>query len=77
MALEMTQRGLQDGLLADYLSKMEGFPLLGHLSVREKSVLLTGRAFGINEYHARTVSTIALELFDSGKTGGASFTGFT
>ena len=68
--LEVTQRGLQDGLLADYLSKMEGFPLLGHLSVREKSVLLTGRAFGINEYHARTVSTIALELFDSGKTVG-------
>ena len=69
-ALEVTQRGLQDGLLADYLSKMEGFPLLGHLSVREKSVLLTGRAFGINEYHARTVSTIALEMFDSGKTVG-------
>ena len=69
-ALEVTQRGLQDGLLADYRSKMEGFPLLGHLSVREKSVLLTGRAFGINEYHARTVSTIALELFDSGKTVG-------
>ncbi|MCU0629824.1 MAG: Ppx/GppA family phosphatase [Methanoregulaceae archaeon] len=64
--LEVTQRGLQDGLLADYTSKMEGFPLLGHLSVREKSVLLTGRAFGINEYHARTVSTIALELFDTG-----------
>lgn len=69
-ALEMTQRGLQDGLLADYLSKMEEFPLIGHLTVREKSVLLTGRAFGINEFHARTVSTIALELFDSGKTVG-------
>ena len=69
-SLEVTHRGLQDGLLADYLSKMEGFPLLGHLSVREKSVLLTGRAFGINEYHARTVSTIALELFDSGKKVG-------
>jgi len=69
-AVEVTQRGLQDGLLADYLGKMEGFPLLGHLSVREKSVLLTGRAFGINEYHARTVSTLALELFDSGKTAG-------
>jgi exopolyphosphatase/guanosine-5'-triphosphate,3'-diphosphate pyrophosphatase len=68
--LEVTQRGLQDGLLADYLSKMEGFPLLGHLSVREKSVLLTGRAFGINEYHARIVSTIALELFDSAKVVG-------
>jgi exopolyphosphatase / guanosine-5'-triphosphate,3'-diphosphate pyrophosphatase len=65
-SLEVTQRGLQDGLLADYLGKMEGFPLLGHLSVREKSVLLTGRAFGINEYHARTVSTLALQLFDSG-----------
>jgi exopolyphosphatase / guanosine-5'-triphosphate,3'-diphosphate pyrophosphatase len=68
--IEVTQRGLQNGLMADYLAKMEGFPLLGHLSVREKSVLLTGRAFGINEYHARTVSTIALELFDSGTAVG-------
>ena len=69
-ALEVTQRGLQDGLLADYLTRMEGYPLLGDLSVRERSVLLTGRNFGINEYHARTVSKLALDLFDSGLATG-------
>jgi len=69
-SLEVTQRGLQDGLLADYLSRMEGYPLLGDLSVRERSVLLTGRNFGINEYHARTISKLALDLFDSGSNAG-------
>ena len=66
-SLEVTQRGLQDGLLADYLSRMDGYPLLGNLSVRERSVLQTGRSFGINEFHARTVSKLALDLFDSAK----------
>jgi exopolyphosphatase/guanosine-5'-triphosphate,3'-diphosphate pyrophosphatase len=65
--LEVTQRGLQDGLLMDYLSRMDGFPLLGDLSVRERSVLQTGRCFGINELHSRTVSKLALDLFDSAK----------
>jgi exopolyphosphatase/guanosine-5'-triphosphate,3'-diphosphate pyrophosphatase len=69
-SLEVTPRGLQDGLLADYLTRMEGYPLVGDLSVRERSVLLTGRSFGINEYHARTVSKLALDLFDSGKVYG-------
>ncbi|HTY15055.1 MAG TPA: Ppx/GppA phosphatase family protein [Methanoregulaceae archaeon] len=69
-SIDVTQRGLQDGLLADYLSRMAGYPLLGDLSVRERSVLLTGRNFGINEYHARTVSKLALDLFDSGRDTG-------
>ena len=65
--LEISRRGLQDGLLTDYLSRMEGYPLLEDLSVRGRSVLLTGRSFGINESHARTVSRLALNLFDSAK----------
>ena len=66
-SLEISQRGLQDGLLVDYMTHLEGFPLIGSLSAREKSVLLTGREFGINEFHARTVAKIALDLFDSGR----------
>lgn len=50
----------------DLFSK-DGFPLLGDLSVRERSVLQTGRCFGINEFHSRTVSKLALDLFDSAK----------
>jgi exopolyphosphatase/guanosine-5'-triphosphate,3'-diphosphate pyrophosphatase len=65
-----TGRGLQDGLLVDYLSRMEAFPLLGELSPRERSVLQLGRSCGINEVHARTVTSLVLELFDSAKEQG-------
>lgn len=66
-AISATGRGLQDGLLVDYLSRMDEFPLFGELSVRQRSVLQLGRSCGINEAHARTVTTLALELFDSAK----------
>ncbi|HNX17180.1 MAG TPA: Ppx/GppA phosphatase family protein [Methanoregula sp.] len=62
-----TGRGLQDGLLVDYLSRMENYPLFGTLSPRQTSVLQLGRSCGINEPHARTVTRLALELFDSAK----------
>jgi exopolyphosphatase / guanosine-5'-triphosphate,3'-diphosphate pyrophosphatase len=63
----ITSRGLQDGLLVDYLSRMDAFPLFGDLSPRQRSVLQLGRSCGINEVHARTVTSIVLELFDSAK----------
>lgn len=65
--LSVTQRGLQEGLLADYLSRLNDYPLFGELSVRDQSVLQLGRSFGINEFHARTVTHLALELFDSAR----------
>ena len=65
--IRISNRGLQDGLLADYLSRMDEFPLFGELSVRQRSVLQLGRSCGINEAHARTVTTLALELFDSAR----------
>ncbi|HSQ92860.1 MAG TPA: Ppx/GppA phosphatase family protein [Methanoregula sp.] len=63
-------RGLQDGLLVDYLSRIDEFPLLGDLSPRQRSVLQLGRSCGINEVHARTVTSLVLELFDSAKELG-------
>ena len=69
-AVSVTGRGLQDGLLTDYLSRMDDFPLLGELSPRERSVLQLGRSCGINEAHARTVTSLVLELFDSAKEQG-------
>jgi exopolyphosphatase / guanosine-5'-triphosphate,3'-diphosphate pyrophosphatase len=66
-SIMITSRGLQDGLLADYLSRMDAFPLFGDLSPRQRSVLQLGRSCGINEVHARTVTSIVLELFDSAK----------
>jgi exopolyphosphatase/guanosine-5'-triphosphate,3'-diphosphate pyrophosphatase len=64
-SIAISGRSLQDGLLVDYLSRMDDFPLLGELSPRERSVLQLGRSCGINEAHARTVTSLVLELFDS------------
>jgi exopolyphosphatase/guanosine-5'-triphosphate,3'-diphosphate pyrophosphatase len=69
-SIQTTGRGLQDGLLMDYLSRMDVFPLLGELSPRQRSVLQLGRSCGINEVHARTVTGLVLELFDSAKEQG-------
>ena len=66
-AITVTGRGLQDGLLVDYCSRMDAFPLLGELSPRQRSVLQLGRSCGINEVHARTVTSLVLELFDSAR----------
>jgi len=63
--ISITGRGLQDGLLIDYLSRMDSFPLLGELTPRQRSVLQLGRSCGINEIHARTVTSLVLEMFDS------------
>ncbi len=65
--ITITGRGLQDGLLVDYLSRMDNFPLLGELTPRQRSVLQLGRSCGINEVHARTVTSLVLEMFDSAK----------
>jgi exopolyphosphatase / guanosine-5'-triphosphate,3'-diphosphate pyrophosphatase len=69
-SIATTGRGLQDGLLVDYLSRMDAFPLLGELSPRQRSVLQLGRSCGINEAHARTVTALVLELFDSAREAG-------
>jgi exopolyphosphatase/guanosine-5'-triphosphate,3'-diphosphate pyrophosphatase len=65
--IAITPRGLQDGLLVDYLSRMDNFPLLGELTPRQRSVLQLGRSCGINEVHARTVTSLVLEMFDSAR----------
>jgi len=66
--IAVTSRGLQDGLLIDYLSRTDNFPLFGELSPRRRSVLQLGRSCGINEAHARTVMNLVLEMFDTAKT---------
>jgi exopolyphosphatase / guanosine-5'-triphosphate,3'-diphosphate pyrophosphatase len=66
-SITVTGRGLQEGLLVDYLSRMDEFPLLGELSPRQRSVLQLGRSCGINEAHARTVTALVLAMFDSAR----------
>jgi len=66
----VSDRGAQNGLLVDYLSRIEGYPHAKRLSVRETSVLQLGRSCNIDERHAETVVRLALELFDSAKAIG-------
>ncbi len=65
--ITVSDRGLEDGLLVDYLSRRDGFSRGGEISLRERSILQLGRACGINEVHARTVIRLALALFDSAR----------
>ena len=63
--LHISDRGLRDGLLMDYLSRSENADLLAGASVRERSIYQLGRACGFDEKHSQEVARLALELFDS------------
>ncbi len=66
----VSERGLLDGMLVDYLSQIEGFPSHQKMSVRERSVLQLGRSCNLDELHAETISRLSLEMFDSAKEEG-------
>lgn len=65
--IKISQRGLIDGLLVDYLSVFEGFQQLQKTPVRKRSVLHLGRSCSFDEKHSETVANLALQLFDSAK----------
>jgi exopolyphosphatase / guanosine-5'-triphosphate,3'-diphosphate pyrophosphatase len=68
--IRVSSRGLQDGLLADYLSRLHEYRQVREMGVRERSVLQLGRACGLEEQHAATTRSLALDLFDSAGTIG-------
>ena len=61
----VSDRGLRDGLLAEYLSE-GGDQTYKDMSVRERSVLQLGRSCDLDELHADRVKGYALSLFDTG-----------
>jgi len=61
----ISNRSLRHGLLMDYLQKNGENLQFDGMSVRETSVLRLGRSCNINECHANTVASLALQLFDS------------
>ncbi len=63
----ISDRGLREGMLVDYLSRSEHRRFFEELSVRERSVLQLARACNFDEAHASQVARLALELFDSAK----------
>ncbi|MDD1743983.1 MAG: Ppx/GppA family phosphatase [Methanomassiliicoccales archaeon] len=68
--VRISEAGLLDGMIFDYLSRIEGFPSYQSMGVRERSVLQLARSFGTDEVHAETIKRISLELFDSAKEEG-------
>jgi exopolyphosphatase/guanosine-5'-triphosphate,3'-diphosphate pyrophosphatase len=63
--LRVSDRGLRDGLLVDYLQRHRKTDLFSELAPRERSVLQLGRTCRFNEAHARRTAELALSLFDS------------
>jgi exopolyphosphatase/guanosine-5'-triphosphate,3'-diphosphate pyrophosphatase len=68
--LRVSNRGVQHGLLVDYLASSQHDLHAKPYSVRERSVLKLARACRFDETHARHVADLALELFDSGRAAG-------
>lgn len=64
-AIRVSDRGLREGLLMDYLLRHGHAPALQDLSVRRQSVLDLGRTCHFEETHARNTAELALTLFDS------------
>ncbi len=64
-SLQVSERGLRDGLLMDYLARTDQSLALGQMTVRERSVLQLARTVNYDEPHARQVTRLALHLFDS------------
>ena len=63
--IRISDRGLREGLLVDYLSR-KASTSVGQLSFRERTVLQLGKSCGFDETHAMNVTKIAMELFDIG-----------
>jgi exopolyphosphatase/guanosine-5'-triphosphate,3'-diphosphate pyrophosphatase len=68
--LRVSDRGLRDGLLREYLARHGHSDVVSGLPLRMSSVLQLGRACRFNEQHARQTAALALQLFDSGRKAG-------
>jgi exopolyphosphatase / guanosine-5'-triphosphate,3'-diphosphate pyrophosphatase len=68
--ISVSERGVREGLLVDYLLKHGASSLLQEMSVRARSVWQLGRTCQFDEAHARTTARLALELFDSARNTG-------
>jgi exopolyphosphatase/guanosine-5'-triphosphate,3'-diphosphate pyrophosphatase len=68
--IRISDRGLRDGLLLDYLARHGHADVSHEVSVRFRSVLQLGRACRFNEEHARQTAYLALRLFDSAADAG-------
>jgi exopolyphosphatase/guanosine-5'-triphosphate,3'-diphosphate pyrophosphatase len=68
--IRISDRGLRDGLLLDYLARHGHADVGREVPLRLRSVLQLGRACRFNEEHARQTASLALQLFDSAADAG-------
>ena len=66
--IKVSERGLRDGLLVDYLNRVVYSPEVAEMSVRARSVMQLGRSCNYDEPHARQVAQLSLALFDSARS---------
>jgi exopolyphosphatase / guanosine-5'-triphosphate,3'-diphosphate pyrophosphatase len=67
--IRISERGLRDGLLVEYLTRQSGqFPV--ELSYRAQSIIRLGRSQGFDEEHGRHIANLSLQLFDSSRQNG-------
>ncbi|QLH74699.1 MAG: Ppx/GppA family phosphatase [Methanomassiliicoccales archaeon] len=62
----ISERGLRDGMLIEYLAEKGLLPSVGETDVRARSVMQLAGSCNIDEEHAKRVRDMALRLFDSG-----------
>ena len=60
--LRVSERGVREGLLVDYLARIEGSPHAQGKGVRETSILQLGRSCDVDEGHAATVERLSLSI---------------
>ncbi len=63
--IQISDRGLRDGLMEDYILRSEQASIVRGMTVRERSILQLGRSCGFEEPHAYQVSKLATQLFNS------------
>ncbi len=68
--VQITSRGLRDGMMVEYVERSCPGAAAADLGIRELSVLRLGRACRFEEAHAHHVADTALALFDSAKACG-------
>ncbi|WOX55941.1 Ppx/GppA phosphatase family protein [Methanoculleus palmolei] len=68
--IRISDRGLRDGLIVDYLSRRNGMSPEDRLRKRKQSVERLLGACRASPEHAQTVARFSLELFDSGRQAG-------
>jgi exopolyphosphatase / guanosine-5'-triphosphate,3'-diphosphate pyrophosphatase len=68
--VNISSRGLRDGVLEEYLDRIAPDNIPSSLSIRETSVLRLAHFCHFEEGHSRHVANLALRLFDSARSLG-------